>query len=1402
MTYETYLKEIDAIKIEGYVELHVHSDGSHRDATSRISEIFDATANLGRHAVAVTDHGMMARLFDCFKERTKYEKKILEKILFANNVPENDIKAIMKAIGSIDSIRKPSQKLIPFIEKYGEMFVEAVKNSIKFVPGIEEYTCPDAEYKGYFHMEFFAKDEIGLKELFKLANLAELNQYKGRGRATHAILERLFAEGSVGHGHVIATSSCMQGPLSVTLLKPQNIDKEIRKQQTKLSALPEVDMDAIESFEAKIAERTQQLKDARIAKNAAASAVKKNFDLKISRAEKKISTLEATIASLTGKDDATSLRKLATAQTSLAEAKDALATVYAEKEANDALAKTLDARIAEIDELTVAIKQAKDSLTAIKKQAEPHERIRARIAELENEKARLGDVYAEAKDLAIMFNNIFGEGNFFIELQNHGIPQELYILPYLKKISAETGIPMTVANDVHYIAPKDSRKRSAVVAIRRGKMISDIEAEVGNDQLYFKTNEQMQKLFADVPEALLGPAKIANACNVVITHDEWHLPKYDTGSSETAKEYLTRVAKENISAKFPNFDTQSDDWKKMFDERLNYELDVIENMGFSNYIAIVHDYVRQGRKIGGRAAVGPGRGSAAGSLVCYLVDITDVDPLRYSLLFERFLNPARVSMPDIDVDFAAFIREEVISYVTELYSYKEEYPVPEISHTVCNIMTEGVFAARSAIRNVGRVTGVPLDFCDKIAKMIPNKPKMTIVKAFDENPDFKNAYDTDADAKQLIDDAMLIEGLPSHTGVHAAGVIIADKPITEYAPMLWNDKKGVWVIQYDMVSCEKDLKLLKMDFLGLTNLDIITDAIKFIKENHDVEVNLDIVNRADDPAVLSSIYSKGLTNGVFQFESSGMRDTLIGFAPRTIDDVALLNAAYRPGPMQYIKSVTDVKFGREKKQYIVPQMAEILDETYGKPIYQEQIQKIFANIAGFDLGTADIIRRAMAKKHLDELVEHKDKFFNGLLDKGAKQSDVDTFWEELLDFANYAFNKSHAVAYSLVSYQTAWLKHYYPTEYMAALLKYTPIAKIPFYIKEANAFNIRVLSPNINKSNRDFEPTTDGNIQFGLRNIKGVSNNSDSYITERNARGEFKSFNDMIIRMTIAGVNIRPLKFLILSGAMDSIIPNKNRKVYSEFAQECLDSCRACYKKVSDKPEIDPYAYIRSNWIAPVVEQGPNFDKLTVLKYEKELIGFYVSGHPLDDYKGILANNASTEIAEIDETTVASRNNVISIAGQIHDFMLLRRKSDGKAMCKFTFMDLTGEMECICFTKTFETYSALIADNAIVKLIGYPEIETEETDDGVNVISKQFVVTEVRTLSQPKALYCFINTMMDYVDTLQPAINKLAIGNDKVNIIVKSTNQYFETDYLVSATSEFLADMKKKGIVCHFERKD
>ena len=1098
------------------------------------------------------------------------------------------------------------------------------------------------------------------------------------------------------------------------------------------------------------------------------------------------------------KNDDKSVEKLKNERIALDEAIKVLENLKNEISQNALLASKFEEYSKKVDELTAAIKLAKEQYSTLKKQLEPRQKLIAKITLLENERVKFDNVYNEARNLAVYFNELLGKDNFFIELQNHNIPQEEYCLPLLKQIASETGISLTVANDVHYAKKEFARKRNIIVSIARGKHISEMESEVGNDELYFKTNEEMMTLFKDTESALETPSIIANRCNVCISHT-WHLPTFDTKSSETPKQYLRRIAFDNLYRKYPNYDNESSEWKKMFNERFDYELETIENMGFSSYIAIVQDYIKYGRSIGGRASVGPGRGSAAGSLVCYLVDITDVDPLRYSLLFERFLNPARVSMPDIDVDFAAFIREEVISYVTELYSYKDEYEIPELKHTVCNIMTEGVFAARSSVRNAGRVTGVALDFCDNVAKMIPNKPKMTIKKAFVENPDFKEIYETDAIAKQLIDDAMLIEGLPSHTGVHAAGVIIADKPISEYAPMFWNEKKNCWVIQYDMVSCEADLKLLKMDFLGLTNLDVITDTVNFIKKNHGIEIDFDAINRADDSAVLSEIYSKGLTNGVFQFESGGMKKTLIDFAPQTIDDVALLNAAYRPGPMQYIPSVTEVKFGRAQKNYIVPEMAEILDETYGKPIYQEQIQKIFANIAGFDLGTADIIRRAMAKKHLDELVEHKDKFFKGLLDKGAKQSDVDKFWEELLEFANYAFNKSHAVAYSLVSYQTAWLKHYYPTEYMAALLKYTPIAKLPFYIKEANNLGIKVLSPNINKSNRYFEPM-EGNIQFGLSHIKGVSNNSDNYIDERNARGQFKNFRDLIIRMCIAGVNIRSLKFLILSGAFDSIIEAGNRKVYSENLQEYLDSCRNRYKKISGKEDIDAYQYLNDNWLSPYIELGPNFDKLTILNYEKELIGFYVSGHPLDDYRGLLTN-VSTQVAEIDETIVASRNDTIDIAGQIFDLLLLRRKSDGKAMCKFNFMDLTGEIECICFTKTYELFSALIQEGAIVKLVGYPEIETEENSDGeVNVISKQFVVTGIYTLSKPKNVFCFVDLMSDYVKVLQPALSELNVGNDNVILIVKSLEKCYETEYVVNITKEFIDNMHSHGIICHTEK--
>lgn len=815
MTIKEFLQKVAKLTSEmllssGYQELHVHTDASWRDGASSVKECFATAKKLGRKAIAITDHGNMARLFTAFKERTKYEKLALEEALTNANVDEKIIKKILKTIGPTESITKPSDKLIPFIEEYGEIFLTAIENSILFVPGVEAYICPNADYKGYYHMVFYAIDEIGLKELFKLTNLGELTPYKGRGRATYDNIKRLFGEGTMGHGHVIATSACIQGPIACALLKPQNIDDEIQKQNRKLAGLPPVDFESIASFEELIDKRNEELKSKKLTKTEAGKAQKKSFTTKFDRIHKKITTISSTISSLSDATDEKSLGKLEVAKKSLAEAQETLVALEKEKAENDILASTYDGLCKEIDELIIAVKQAKESLSALKKQAEPHQRIIQRIEDLNREKELLGDVYSEAKVVAEMFDELFGRNNFYIELQNHGIPKELYVLPLLKKIANETGIPMTVANDVHYPTANDSRKRSAVVAIRLGKSLSDIEAEVGNDQLYFKSNEQMAKLFADVPDALLNPAKIANRCSVVISHN-WHLPTYNTGSAETPNEYLKRVATENIPHKFPLFDTMTDEWKLEFNKRLEYELNVIENMGFSSYIAIVHDYIRYGRSIGGRASVGPGRGSAAGSLVCYLVDITDVDPLRYNLLFERFLNPARVSMPDIDVDFAAFIREEVVAYVTQLYAYKEEYCIPEINHTVCNIMTEGVFAARSSVRNIGRVTGVPLDFCDRIAKMIPNKPKMTIRKAFDENPDFKTVYENEPEAKKLIDDAMLIEGMPSHTGVHAAGVIIADKPITEYAPMFWNEKKGVWVIQYDMVSCESDIRLLKMD---------------------------------------------------------------------------------------------------------------------------------------------------------------------------------------------------------------------------------------------------------------------------------------------------------------------------------------------------------------------------------------------------------------------------------------------------------------------------------------------------------------------------------------------------------------------------------------------------------------
>lgn len=681
------------------------------------------------------------------------------------------------------------------------------------------------------------------------------------------------------------------------------------------------------------------------------------------------------------------------------------------------------------------------------------------------------------------------------------------------------------------------------------------------------------------------------------------------------------------------------------------------------------------------------------------------------------------------------MRDKVVEYVSKRYAYRQDYPVEELKGTVCSINTEGVLAARSAIRQVGKVTGVAYSMCDQVAKLVPATVGMTLKKALEESDKLQQLYHEDDQVKRLIDDAMLVEGTPVQTGVHAAGVIIADKPISEYAPMFWNTKKNTWVIQYDMVSCESDCGLLKMDFLGLRNLDIIMRAKNFIRKTEGGQVDYSNVLRADDTAVIDEIYGKGDTDGVFQFESGGMKQTLQSFVPKSIDDVILLNAAYRPGPMQFIPDVTNVKFGRQKATYIVPEMASILDATYGSPIYQEQIQQIFHEIAGFSLGQADIIRRAMSKKYLDELVAAKGKFVAGFKAKGASDTDIEQFWNGLLEFAKYAFNKSHAAAYSVLSYQTAWLKHYYSVEYMASLMSYTDKEGIGLYIKDAKDYGITVLPPDINKSIVYTAPTKNKEIRYGLEGLMDVGAAAERIVVERKNRGLFKSYKDLLIRCTIAGIDKGAIESLIKSGAIPKDIVD-NRQEAVENLVQYMDACRSAMKTALKNDE-DLNALMESNrdvaaaklyellsadggvYFPPAIH-FKEYDYEEMLKLEKEYTGFYISGHPLDKYEMTLRRYTSRQIAglENDEKEVV-------LAGHITEFQNLRRKKDGKAMCKFVLEDLSGSIDTLCFAYHYERLASQLTEGAVVCLKG--NIEVELDDDG-NISSRQFIIQSGRKI--------------------------------------------------------------------------
>lgn len=1342
MTRTEYLQKIQPC-YTGYQELHVHTEASYRDAVNTVDDIVAAAKRLGRNAFAITDHGNQMRLFQGFKVRTKAEKKALEDALKAAAVPKDDCDSILKSIGPTDSIRNPTEKMWPWIEKYPEPFIAAVKNSPQYIPGIEMYFQPEKsedDNSGY-HIILYAKDWQGQKVLFLIENLAQLNKNKsGNPRTTWEDLERFVGPGALGHGHVIATSACVAGYIPSILLRRWHIADRQAELQAKLGtediAFSEDDLKKAETDEETAKEKLSTAKKelAQVKKLA-----KTDFSTKLGKLRAKVTSIEEKEKALAGQ---LSFGDMTAPSAKLQAARDKLAAMEAEAEKAKKAETNLPEYVRQVEQCKVLYDITKQHTDTIKKALRPLEKYKAAIEELEQEKSALGDLNAEAKAAALRFDELFGHGNFYIELQNHGITKENVVRPMLYQLIRDTGIPPTVANDVHYPTKEDKRKRDIIFAMKFNRQISEFENEEGIDQLYFKSNEEMAALADDEfwNIGMENTCRIAESCNVYYDK-QMHLPTFDAHAAgfPDAKAYLEDFCHKMIPKKYP-IDTMADDKRKellqTIEERLAYEFGVIEKMGYMSYIAIVQDFIFYGRKIGGQTAIGPGRGSAAGSLVCYLADITDIDPLRYDLLFERFLNPARVSMPDIDTDLSGAVRGKVIDYVAQKYGYKGDYPCEELRSTVCNIATESVLAPRAAVRAVARVTGVPYDVTDQLAKMIPNVPKMTLEKAENDNPEIAGFCNIDPRAKKLFEEAKLVEGIPVQTGVHAAGVIIADKPVSEYAPMFWNDEKNCWVIESDMVECESTLGLLKMDFLGLTTLDILGTTLFYIRKTRGMNIKLAKLKEANDQNVIQHIYAEGNTDGVFQFESDGIKKALVNFKPHSIDDIILMNAAYRPGPMDSIPEFTAVKLGEKDPAYLVPDMEKILGNTYGSAIYQEQIMQLF-QMVGFSLGEADIIRRAMSKKHLDEIEAAKEKFVAGMKAKGASDEAVEAYWTRLLAFASYAFNKSHAAAYSILSYYTAWLKFYSPCEFMAAQMSYTPHDKVPLYARECKRLGIALQKPDINKGVPFFAPNKgEKTIRYGIASIKGVANSAQTIYDLRTKYGPCVDIRDFTLRCLCFGISADTMQALCNSGALDDVIGgNENRRMiakafgYKEDKTEkdnpqLIDSAKMAIRAVKkEQPDISDEALYKllmtgnKVWVLPDLIQYEPYSPEKRLEKEYELLNLYVTGNPIDPYLEVIQKNRE------DGRTIAGLENGdtdVSVVGLIHSLQISHRKKDGAAFAKFVLEDETGLIHCVVFTSAYERLRSNIQDKTVTRISGKVAIEeNRNNNDNANETEQQ-----------------------------------------------------------------------------------
>lgn len=1326
-----------------YGILHNHTESSIRDSAMTTKQLFERAKALNAPAVALTDHGILTGIIDFMKMGAEY--------------------------------------------------------GIKPIPGIEAYYVPDgadiSTQTKRQHLILMAKDLQGYHAICQANYLSYSNIVKDQPCMDMRILREVFGPGSDAHGHVIATSACINGVLASVLLEDEHLKQSVERlerQRDKYHPIDEEVGDAVYQEESLVKELEQLI--ARREELTAESKINLlGYRRRLKTLKPEDEDYESAKAEL---DDATERKRKAAEE--LEKVKRAITAKRKEK--------------SDYSKSIAPLKQSAERWASV------NDKIEAILA------AGLGAeaLYNKAKEICLDFVDVFGIGNFYIELQYHHISDERAVMPQLAKIAEELNIPVVAANDAHYATNSrdDIRARTLVAAMRFNKPVEeDIE---GFGELYIRDDDELLKVLSEVvPEEVASKAienigTIVDACDVKMEHSN-HYPVFPVGpDGETAAQRLRRLAEDGIPKRYPGA------WTKELNDRMEYELSVINTMGYSDYLCIVQDFLDYGRKLGFDCpekigyTIGPGRGSAVGSIVCYLTGITSVDPIRYGLLFERFLNPERVSMPDIDSDFAGEIRDRVIEYVRNLYQSPDPV-IREHGEPICSIITRGTMQAKAALRNVARVTNIPTSIADEMARQVPAGPHTQII----DIPNLQQQCDDNPVVRQLITDALLVEGTTINYGVHAAGVIIADNgDVGQYVPLYRNIVKnkatGPWVAQLDMGQCENDAGLLKMDFLGLNNLDIITDTLRRIKRNYNLDI--DIEHLDEESEVFSKIFSAGNTDSVFQFESEGMKDMLRRFQPNSMEDVVLLVAAYRPGPMQYIPDIINVKHGKQKPHYIADGLEEILKPTYGYPIYQEQVMQIFNKIGGFSLGESDIIRRAMSKKKLavltDPKTNYQGKFIDGLLAHGATQQEADDFWNQLLDFANYAFNKSHAAAYATVSYMTAWLKYHYPAEYMSSVMSRTTFEKLPQLVGNCRKMGLAIAQPDINASMDGFT-NQDDTILYGLGNIKGIGNSGTFIIQEREERGPFISIRDFVTRMLSgpysSGYNRGMMENLIKAGAFDAFCDGNRASLlnsideFTSITKKMLDKTSVYEERAAvledlrskgtakadiDKAERSLASAKKSLDTATTIYTQHNFllcheDMSEKLAAEFDLLGVYISGNPFDAYSDEAAKIRKR--VTISDAMLRRGRDKFTVCGIVKSLELRQRKSDSATFATFSFFDETGEMEAKCFTKAYAAIGDLIQEGAALKVTCRVSTDkrTDENGDEVEMgVYLNFDDAEAMKRNANEQILAVGRTVVDWQENLDEILKYQSVNgyelifSDAIDLCTRKTGLFVSKNIL------------------------